>query len=395
MSRCIGFVTFVLIFVAVGAYVYLSASYAQDRVNDARSEIMNHGVRGHTILTAATALEEKFLSFVGIADTLKRTYEYEGLQCHSAAEKGTPSALLSTAVALQTIWKGALRYSYISYEIPGTGGLWSDCGCTTVVPSSSGVTCFYVSAQGTLYRFEGANMTHLVDTPTPNSGTQSTSYVQEMKKLTVSSYRGVWLRPYMFTPSNPPGATPQQLVTFTLPIQYGPDGHCTAAAAVDFSLEFVGDVIAAARSIQAAELVLLDTRGNGSFVASSNASHNKNAAIYDPTHTPFEWVNLYTDEVFRALGNTFSKAAQFVSSGYEYSSTIIMTNWALYERIPQSYFFSFVPKEKVSFVDLFATYQVIALLSTVVVMVFAALAMCMNTCSKGETRTAMDYPLNT
>ena len=389
MNRCVSLVCFVLLVLCLGGYLYLSAVYSQDQINAARESLMDRGVRGLTVQTPLSALRGRLGAFSNIAKVLGHVYQTSNVRCYELTERDRIARFLMSALALQGSWIEAMRYTYMSYEIPNSAGLWGDCGCEAQ-PSTSSL-CSFVDSAGFAHTYEGANFSRPVGNPVPQAGTEHELYTKYIRSLTSANSSGVWHKPYFYNDTL--NIEKRELITFTLPLAFGLDGKCILAASVDFTVQFVNTLLKT-NAFPESDVVVVDLRDNGTFVASKNQDFAE--GVFEPTKTPSASINRFVGDViaWNGKGLLYMNDTRFVASGYEYNVVSVMENWALYERTLQSHFFVFRDKQQVSFGDMYETNQMVVLLSLAAFMLLLIFLSCFNGFCGRNRKVLDDYPLN-
>ena len=257
--------------------------------------------------------------FAKTTQTLGNVYRHSGKTCYEEAQQKINSNYLREVVSMQETYRESVIYMYLSYQIPGTT-MWGDCGCQYNISNNGIVQCYYTDAAGTSHSFYGADWDKEVRPPQPNDSTESYEYTQIIANMTKQDTAGVWHVPGLWNV----GTGMWQVITYSFPIEFNANGKCISAISFDVNASFFADVMFP-QKYEGGEALLVDSRGNLTFVASSDqqAWHD----VYPVLKTPSDRIN---DFAAVALNNL--DKYRFVQDGMYYRRTTVANVYHLFYR---------------------------------------------------------------
>jgi len=279
----------------------------------------------------AASLDQKIVDFIAAAKTLAEMYTTENVTCTTGDD--TTRKFLVAVKGLQEAYGRSVFYAYMSYAT-GQADLWGDCGCNFINLGTGGANCYYTTKDAHHQSFFGADFTrpnaaasYLVD---PNQ-----AYLNAIKGMTAAANaNGMWQAPDAYYA--PELSQTLELVTFSYPLKFDPvTGKCILAASIDVSFGFLNQFLQTVKPNQNSEVVLVDNRGDGWFIGSSDVTAPQwQGAIYRPTMTPVSRVNTMMATVKLGLGNTFASDFMFTDLGLQYQAIQVQSVFTLVQRSP-------------------------------------------------------------
>jgi hypothetical protein len=254
---------------------------------------------------AAGGLNSLFEAYAAAARAYGNEYLVDGNNCYNygSVPSGTTEFIQLTA-SLQQILGSAVVYTYMSYAIPSSAGLWGDCGCE-IQQAGAPVTCYYVDTAGMYYRFNGTNIHDAIGTPTPFNGA-SQLYIQNIMNMTAQNGHGVWQQPAVYTDM----ATNMTftILTYTIPLVFDPTTHkCILATSIDVrvaSPDIAALLMSTLGNSVTSDVVLIDTRGYNATFLGSNIPTATFAGLYAPDMTPNLEINQISMAVKAAMSDS-------------------------------------------------------------------------------------------